>query len=186
MAAHEMADPSRYEDTMDLQQAIEVALDFEHRVRDHYRKGAVAIEDPRGKKVFETLAAEEQGHVEYLEQRQREWQSDGKVTAAELGSILPAGTAWIATAKAELERKPEQRVADGDEIELLKIALELEKKTSAFYRDLVGKLQATERKLFERFLEIEDGHVTIVQAELDSVQGLGFWFDVMEFQLEAG
>ncbi len=39
--------------------------------------------------------------------------------------------------------------------------------------------------LFDRFLEIEEGHVTIVQGELDAVQGLGFWFDVMEFSLEA-
>jgi hypothetical protein len=34
-------------------------------------------------------------------------------------------------------------------------------------------------------LEIEEGHVSIVQAELDSVQGLGYWFDVPEFALES-
>jgi hypothetical protein len=33
-------------------------------------------------------------------------------------------------------------------------------------------------------LEIEDGHLAIVQAQLDSVQGMGFWFDVAEFRLE--
>ena len=43
-----------------------------------------------------------------------------------------------------------------------------------------------ERALFQRFLEIEDGHHAIVQAELDAVQGLGYWFDVQEFKLEAG
>jgi hypothetical protein len=26
----------------------------------------------------------------------------------------------------------------------------------------------------------------VVQGELDAVQGLGFWFDVQEFALEAG
>jgi hypothetical protein len=40
--------------------------------------------------------------------------------------------------------------------------------------------------MFQRFPEIEDGHNAIVQAELDSVQGLGYWFDVEEFKLEAG
>jgi hypothetical protein len=34
------------------------------------------------------------------------------------------------------------------------------------------------------FLEIEDGHLAIVQAQLDSVQGMGFWFDIAEFRLE--
>ena len=33
-------------------------------------------------------------------------------------------------------------------------------------------------------LEIEEGHVAIVQAELDSLQGMGFWFDMQEFNLE--
>ncbi len=32
---------------------------------------------------------------------------------------------------------------------------------------------------------IEDGHLAIVQAQLDSVQGMGFWFDIAEFRLEA-
>jgi len=39
--------------------------------------------------------------------------------------------------------------------------------------------------LFSKFLEIEDGHLAIVQAQLDSVQGMGFWFDIAEFRLEA-
>jgi hypothetical protein len=35
-------------------------------------------------------------------------------------------------------------------------------------------------------MAIEDGHVAIVQAELDSVTQMGFWFDYREFDLEAG
>jgi hypothetical protein len=40
--------------------------------------------------------------------------------------------------------------------------------------------------LFQRFVEIEQGHLAIVQAEIDSVSGLGFWFDMREFDLETG
>jgi hypothetical protein len=40
------------------------------------------------------------------------------------------------------------------------------------------------RRLFERFVEIEEGHVAIVQAEMDLVSGTGFWFDTAEFSLE--
>jgi len=38
----------------------------------------------------------------------------------------------------------------------------------------------------QRFVEIEEGHRAIVQAEIDCVSGLGFWFDTAEFKLEAG
>lgn len=40
--------------------------------------------------------------------------------------------------------------------------------------------------MFRHFLEIEDGHTAIVQAEIDALEGNGFWFDFAEFDLEAG
>lgn len=171
---------------MNLQEALNVALDYEHKVRDHYAKGAKTIEDPQGKKVFETLAREEQGHVDYLQHCLKQWTEQGKVDPKELKPVVAPGLAWLEEAKSALAGKHESRVATANEIELLKVAFDLETSTSAFYRDLVGKLPPSDRPLFDKFLEIEEGHVAIVQAELDAVQGMGFWFDVMEFSLEAG
>jgi rubrerythrin len=62
-------------------------------------------------------------------------------------------------------------------------ALEAEHKTSSFYKKMVAELPAEGQKLFERFVEIEEGHVAIVQAEMDSVAGTGAWFDVLEVRL---
>lgn len=171
---------------MNLQEALNVALDYEHKVRDHYAKGSKQIENPQGKKVFETLAREEQGHVEYLKHCLDQWSRAGKVDPGEIKQVVAPGIEWIDRAKAELQKRPEKRVASGSEIDLLKVALQLEMTTSGFYRELVAKLPEADRGLFDRFLEIEEGHVAIVQAELDAVQGTGFWFDVMEFQLEGG
>jgi len=70
------------------------------------------------------------------------------------------------------------------EDKILKEALELERQTSAFYAELVAKLEPKYRDLFERFLEIENGHLAIVQAEIDALAGHGHWFDFMEFSLE--
>ena len=49
---------------------------------------------------------------------------------------------------------------------------------------MVATLDADGKKLFERFVEIEEGHVAIVQAEMDMVTGAGFWFDTAEVSLE--
>ena len=51
---------------------------------------------------------------------------------------------------------------------------------------MVSELPEEGQNLFARFLEIEDGHAAIVQAEMDSVNQRGFWFDVKEFDLEVG
>lgn len=171
---------------MTLDQAISTALDFEVKVRDHYLAGAKVLEDPKGKALFELLAKEEGGHVAYLEHCLAEWKQTGKVKGGPVASLLPKGVAWIDEAKKRLQKRPGKRVATGSELESVKLALQYENEASGFYRTLVNELPEGERELFATFLGIEDGHVALVQAQLDAVQGLGFWFDTMEFSLEAG
>ncbi len=38
--------------------------------------------------------------------------------------------------------------------------------------------------MFNRFLEIEDGHTAIVQAEVDVLTRTGYFFDFQEFTLD--
>jgi rubrerythrin len=67
---------------------------------------------------------------------------------------------------------------------MLKKALHLEIEATNFFKRVVSELQADERHLFARFVEIEEGHEAIVQAEIDALSGLGYWFDYQEFKLE--
>ena len=171
---------------MTLDQAISTALDFEVKVRDHYLNSAKVLEDEKGKKLFELLGKEEEGHVAYLNHCLSEWKKSGKVSPKPLTSLLPKGVAWIDEAKKKLAKRPGRRTATGTELECVKLALAYENEASAFYRTLASGLPENERDLFVPFLGIEDGHLALVQAQLDAVQGLGFWFDTMEFNLEAG
>lgn len=167
-----------------LQDALGTAIDYEHRVRDHYANSAKKATDPIAQRVFAILAREEQGHVEYLEARLQEWKTTGIVNAVELKSILPSTTQVQQAAKKATKSAPVVPVVKA-EIDFLKEALELERTTSAFYKKLVNDLEPAHRDLFARFLEIEEGHVTIVQAEIDAIAGHGHWFDFMEFRLES-
>jgi rubrerythrin len=169
---------------MDVKEALTVAIDYEHKVRDHYAKGRDQILDPRGRGVFDTLAREEQGHVDYLESRLSEWHKTGKIQTPELPTILPS-IELVAAAKKRFEKGHGKDLPVQAELDLLKVALDLEKQASAFYQELVATLPAGDRDLFARFLEIEQGHVTIVQAEIDALAGHGHWFDFQEFRLEA-
>ncbi len=169
---------------MKLQEAIAVAIDFEKKVRDHYLRGAKEIPEPQGRKVFALLGKEEQGHVEYLEHCQAQWKKTGKVPNVPLKSILPKGSKWIEGERKKIASQG-KRVASKTELDALKQALQHEKDADAFYHKLVAELPKDDQALFAKFLEIEDGHLAIVQAQLDSVQGMGFWFDVAEFRLEA-
>jgi rubrerythrin len=171
---------------MTVEEAILISLQFENRVRDVYAEAAARAGDPVAKKMLLVLVGEEQRHVGYLEARLAEWKTTGKVRAAALTTDLPSAKVIQEGVKKLTQRMRLPEHERRESIETLTRALEVENETSAFYRRIVAELHAgEERALFQRFLEIEDGHGAIVQAELDAVQGLGYWFDVQEFKLES-
>ncbi len=170
---------------MNVEKAIRTAIEYEHRVRGVYDEAAEKAGDPVGRRVFTTLRDEEHGHVAYLENCLLTWLEKGIVTGEGLQTVVPS----LGTIRAGIDRlrsEVEPRGASEAEVALLRRALEVEVETSRFYADLVLVLPPEGRKLFQRFVEIEGGHQAIVQAEIDSVTGLGYWFDFQEFKLEAG
>jgi rubrerythrin len=169
---------------MTIEEAIKTALQYEGRVCAVYHDAMERSQDPVGKKVFKTLNEEETGHVRYLIEKLEELQKAGKVEATKLSTALPAANKIIEAAKG-LQDKVASPLPE-TELKLLRRALEIEVETSEFYQKMVRELPAGEKVLFERFVEIEEGHKAIVQAEIDHVSGLGFWFDIAEFRLEAG
>ena len=168
-----------------LDKAIQTALEFERKVYQVYADAMDKIDDPVGKRIFKQLSLEEAQHVEYLQHRLQEWQKDGRLDIRELPTIVP-DKQRIAEGRERISQSIQGRKPPSTEIEYLKNAFEVEKSTSEFYRQMVSELSGEGQELFSRFLEIEEGHVALVQAELDSVQGMGFWFDMQEFDLEGG
>ncbi len=167
---------------MTIEQAIKTGLDYEMQVRKVYSEAAKKFSDPVARKIFGVLADEEDRHVAYLESRLDEWQRQGFVTAAKLETAIPSRSAIDSSV-----RRLQRRMAQQDysaELEMLKKALQLEAEATAFFKRMVADLPAENRRLFARFVEIEEGHEAIVQAEIDALSGLGYWFDYQEFNLE--
>jgi rubrerythrin len=169
---------------MTIDEAIKTALQYEGRVCAIYHDAAERSQDPIGKKIFKTLNEEETGHVRYLLEKLKEWERAGKVNATNLSTAMQI-TEKIKAATLGLQGKVALPMPEA-EIELLRRALDIEVETSEFYQKMVRELPAEETALFERFVEIEEGHKAIVQAEIDYVTRMGFWFDIAEFRLEAG
>jgi rubrerythrin len=168
---------------MDLEQAIKTAIDYELKVQQAYEQAKAEATNETGQRVFGFLAEEEAGHVAYLNSRLELWKKSGKLTIEKLDTVIPTKAvieASMSKLKDDLGGKPEP--GDG-ELELLKKALKAEEETSAFYKQMVKELDGDAKKLFERFVEIEDGHVAIVEAEIAAVSGMGFWFDIPEFNI---
>jgi len=170
---------------MNLEQAITTALEYEGRVHRTYSEAIENAEHDVARRVFTTLCDEEMEHIKYLRERLDEWRSTGTVTVAKLDTVLVPKSAIEAAASRLREKlEPGGREVRGSEFESLKKALDVERETSTFYKKMVATLSDDGRRMFERFVEIEEGHVAIVQAEMDLVSGTGYWFDTAEFNLE--
>ena len=169
---------------MTLETAIKTAIEYESRVRDVYSKNVEHISDSVGKRIFQVLADEEKQHVEYLQGKLEEWKKSGKVTVGNLTTAIPSREA-IAKGISALKIRTSGRDRFG-EVRLLKKALDMEIAATNFYKKMVDELEPEGRHLFSPFLDIEEGHEAIVQAQIDLVSGTGFWFDFSEINLEAG
>ena len=171
---------------MMIGEAIKTAIAYEKKVHDSYVDAARRAKDETAQKVFRTLAQEEMGHITHLESRLSEWQRTARLSPEKLNTVLPSAER-VQAGLARLRSQVSQRKAGhASELESLRQALAAEDETASFYRQMVRELPAEGQDLFSRFLEIEEGHAAIVQAEIDSVNRLGYWFDLKEFDLEAG
>lgn len=168
---------------MKIEEAITTAIEYETRILAVYARAASAVTDARGKKVLDMLADEERGHLAYLEDKLQQLQDKGTFHVDALASRLPALESVCAEAGKVADRFS-AKVPAGER-QILERALAAEIETSKFYEGLVASLTGDGRRMFARFLEIENEHLQLVQAELDFIAGSGFWFDIPEIDMEA-
>lgn len=166
---------------MELEKAIVTALDYEVRIRDLYKNLVETAQNREGQELFAALRDDEQRHVDYLTHLLDQWHLKGAVEDDELATAIPS--------KAQIEKSLEklQPVVNRDdhkmEQQMLSKALEMEVATSRFYQQLVADIDEQYRALFVQFLEIENAHIDLVQAQLDYITGTGYWFDMKEFDM---
>ena len=163
-------------------EALQLAIETEKKGYRFYRLAAKSTSDPKGKAVFNQLAQDEIEHMGVF-----------TILYASLTNDEPWLTYEEALAKFG-EAKPDEVIfpdepiesQEGfDDLKALKEALEFEKKAVHFYQGQVQKVTGeTAEAFYEKLVEIEEGHVKIIQAEIDSLAGTGFWLDYQEISLE--
>jgi rubrerythrin len=165
-----------------IEQAIKTAIEYEQNIREIYKKAAKASSDQIGRRVFSALAADEANHVSFLVRQLETWVNEKKIALEDLKIVLPkAGdmSANLNTVQEAMEPSKKR-----EELELLEQAREAERETCEFYEKMVGELPPEGKALFEQFLKVEQEHFNVVQFQIDSLTGSGFWLGWPEFDME--
>jgi len=161
--------------------ALKMAMDIEDNGLVTFLKFARRTKHEFGKNLFIRLAMDENEHRRILE-KQMSRLAEGQpsveihVPKYEIEHVAPTMT----------DRQREVTTDSGvGDIDALKIALELERKAAKFFREQADATQDLHAKdLFLQLAEWEDAHFDVIQAEMDSINNTGYWFNVPEFKMD--
>lgn len=173
------------EPTPEVLKAIETAIQIEKEGLAFYTEAASQTNDPKGKKMFQTLARDERNHLELFENaheallRRATWLSPEEVQLVSPRRSLRQPVFPTRDA-AEAVDVPEHHLA------ALRRGIQAEEDSITFYSEQMERTADPDGKaMYAYLIEQEEGHRTILQGEYDYLTGTGFWFDVSEFNLEA-
>jgi len=154
-----------------------VAIASEKTALRDYLDYAHLTRDKTGQDMFINLAQDEFHHMTILEKERerlqsgRAWQSV-KIPASPIEKIIP-------------QADKNTSAAQGNETQVLELALKAEKKAGEFYLAQSKKVDSVfARNLLQRLAEMEAAHYQILQAELDNINQTGFWMGFSEISME--
>lgn len=160
---------------------FQLAINLEKEALISYLRFAQQIAELTGKNLFIRLAMDEFEHIEILEKEKNHFEKEKRFKELEIPQTEIEK--YIANLKPFLPKKRE--VSDLNELNILQMALDLEKRSIDFYQNQEkGSKEEVAKKIWQRLKEIEEGHYKLIQAEIDSLTKTGFWFDFREFSLE--
>lgn len=160
---------------------LALAIEAEKESLRQYLNFAWQTKDTSGKNMFIRLALDEYHHWQVLEenvcalQKLREWANFTPFYSG-LEQLVPKLS----------DKSIRIKGSDGqNELSALQTALELENSARNFYLQQAATVQShSAQNLFRRLAEIEQTHIEIIQAEIDSILKTGFWFGLPEFSME--
>jgi len=168
---------------MNLKEAILSALELERKIAKYYDESAQKESEKSGKHFYGFLAKEEEGHINYLEKMLKNYEDSGKIEDKELPTLLKRES-WVLEGEESLKETGKKHPGEGEMQRLLK-ALELEEEATRLYQKLADEFGSEGKKVFKRFLEIEEAHTSLVRAEVDYFNKSGYFYDFPEFSLES-
>jgi rubrerythrin len=141
--------------------AIMRALEIEKETFDYYTRAEQKTFDPGGKRIFRWLAKTEEVH--YLK-------------LSELYTTLEEGGRWVfyggSTISLESEEPGEKQVGfTTDDLEALKIGMDIEKKGIAYYDELALKTGDPDgKKMLLKLREEEVEHLRVITEKYNAIK----------------
>lgn len=159
--------------------SIEIALENELKERDFYLEQSNRTQNPVGKKMFASIAEDEDEHYNRLKEIHEELSGQGKWP--ETISVKVKGTNIRNVLNDVLKGVDRTIPSDADDKEAVKVAIDFETKGYNFYSNLRDSAETgAEKDFFDCLASIENEHLSSLKDTLLFLEDPATWFEEHE------
>lgn len=162
-------------DKDEIKEAIKTAIQMEKDGYSFYKKAASETSSEMGKSFFESLASDEQLHLEIFQKifedkvGKKEW--DNLVNSSKKYTEIPIFPKDIG--------KVEDINTDTDELDAIRISMDSEKEAIDYYSKIREKSNnAKVKEIIDKIIEQEKNHYLLLEQEFDHLDKTGYWFEM--------
>ncbi len=157
-----------------VKDAILTAIQMEKDGYTFYTKAAVQSRSDMGRTIFESLAADEQKHLDVFQKM-----FEDKVGQSEWKDLINSSKKYasIPIFPTDLKDAPGMD-PDSTEIDALRMAMDSEKEAIDYYTNIIENLENQELKnVIQEIIEQEKNHYSLLEKEFNHINTTGYWFE---------
>ncbi len=157
-----------------VKDAILTAIQMEKDGYTFYTKAAVQTRSDMGRTIFESLASDEQRHLDVFQKM-----FEDKVGQLEWNDLINSSKKYanIPIFPTDLKDAPGMDL-DSTEIDALRMAMDSEKEAIDYYTNIIENLENKELKnVINEIIEQEKNHYSLLEKEFNHINTTGYWFE---------
>ena len=157
-----------------IKDAILTAIQMEKDGYAFYTKAAAQTHSDMGRTIFESLAADEQRHLDVFQKMFEE-----KVGQSEWNDLINSSKKYtnIPIFPTDIKEAPGMDL-DSSEIDALRMAMDSEKAAIEYYNNIKQKLENQELiNVINEIIEQEKNHYSLLEKEFNHINSTGYWFE---------
>jgi rubrerythrin len=157
-----------------VKDAILTAIQMEKDGYSFYMKAAAQTESDMGKTIFESLAQDEQRHLDVFQKM-----FEDKVSESEWKNLVDSSKKYakIPIFPTDLNDAPGMD-AESTELDALRMAMDAEKEAIEYYGKIRENLRDHDVKnVISEIIEQEKNHYSLLEKEFNHINTTGYWFE---------
>ena len=163
------------EEIKDIKDAIKTAIQMEKDGYSFYKKAAAQTESETGRDIFESLAQDEEVHLDVFQKMFEE-----KIGREEWEDLVDSSKKYqdIPIFPKDL-KSVEGTNPDINDIDAIRMAMDSEKEAIDYYTEIWTTVTDNEvKKIVDKIIEQERNHYYLLQQEFDHLDRTGAWYEL--------